>query len=84
MIELGSSKRLSKEPTLLDGELFIRYDRDINTLFYLENLPKKNLQSKKCSLVSCKLKEDLKPEKSEKTTVDFDGIKIDFSDVRKG
>ena len=83
LIELGTSKALSKQSTLLDGELFIRYDREADTLFYLENLPKKN-SKKKCSLVSCNLKEDLKTEKSEKTILDFDGINIDFSDVRKG
>ena len=38
----STSKELTtrKEYKITNGELFIRYDKDKNTLFYLENLPK--------------------------------------------
>ena len=59
MAELGSDKKQTFE----DGELFIDFDKKLNLLFYLENLPKLDKKGaiieKECNLVKCKLNEDL-------------------------
>ena len=60
--ELGTSKEpitsktvtKRKEYSLNNGEIFVHYDTNKNTLFYLENLPKKKQKNQNlCKLVEC-------------------------------
>ena len=45
MLDLSQNGLLFKE--FVDGQLFIKYDESSDTLFYIENLPKKpNKQDK--------------------------------------